>query len=302
MQTIIEDWPPLPVSAWADTYVTLHMWMQIVGKIRLALAPPVNHWWHVALYVTARGLTTSPIPYRGEAFEIAFDFIDHKLTVETTGGERREIALAPQSVAAFYRRLMTALKDLRIDVRVWPVAVEIPTPIRLDRDEDHASYDAEFANRFWRVLVSTDAVFKEFRGRFLGKCSPVHFFWGGPDLAVTRFNGRRTDAKAQADAMNREAYSHEVISAGFWPGRLGAPGGFDAVFYAYSVPEPDGFRNARVGPAAARYDTELGEFLLPYDAVRAAASPRETLLEFLQTTYEAAARGRGWNRAELERV
>jgi hypothetical protein len=293
-----ENWPPFAVADWTDTYATLHMWMQIVGKIRLALSPPVNHWWHVALYVTARGVTTSPMPYHGASFEMAFDFIDHNLEITTSDGRRSVLPLTAESVASFYARVMSELRRLDITVRIWPMPQEIPDPIRFDRDETHASYDREYANRFWRILRSVDDVFKEFRGGFLGKSSPVHLFWGGLDLAVTRFNGKRTDAKANADAMNREAYSHEVISAGFWPGKAGA---LEPSFYAYAVPEPAGFKEARVGPPAAYYSADWGEFFVPYDSVRTASSPRAALMEFLTTTYAAAANLAGWNRQELER-
>ena len=296
------EWLLLPVAAWADTYATLHMWSQVVGKVRLALAPPVNHWWHVTLYVTARGLTTSPIPYRGGAFEMAFDFIDHRLTIETSEGTRKDIALVPRSVADFYQLVMTALRDLGIQVRIWPMPVEVPSPIRFDRDTQHGSYEAEAANRFWRVLLQADAVLKEFRSRFIGKCSPVHFFWGSFDLAVTRFNGRPTNAKADADPITREAYSHEVTSAGFWPGTLAqGASAIDAAFYAYASPEPPGYKSARAGPAGAFYSPDLNIFILRYDDVRGAASPREALLDFLQTTYEVGADLGKWDRPALER-
>ncbi|PYR60110.1 MAG: hypothetical protein DMF91_13040 [Acidobacteria bacterium] len=296
------EWPLLPVAAWADTYATLHMWSQVVGKVRLALAPPVNHWWHVTLYVTARGLTTSPIPYRGGAFEMAFDFIDHRLTIETSEGTRKDIALVPRSVADFYQLVMTALRDLGIQVRIWPMPVEVPSPIRFDRDTQHGSYEAEAANRFWRVLLQADAVLKEFRSRFIGKCSPVHFFWGSFDLAVTRFNGRPTNAKADADPITREAYSHELTSVGFWPGTLAqGASAIDAAFYAYASPEPPGYKSARAGPAGAFYSPDLNIFILRYDDVRGAASPREALLDFLQTTYEVGADLGKWDRPALER-
>ena len=292
-----DRWPSLQPATWAETCATLHMWSQVVGKVRLALAPPENHWWHVALYVTARGLTTSPIPYRGGAFEIAFDFIEHRLTIDTSEGGRKVIALTPQTVAEFYRLVMAALSDLGIDVRIWPMPVEVPSPIRFDRDTQHGAYDARAANQFWRALVEIAAVLRVFRGRFIGKSSPVHFFWGSFDLAVTRFNGRRTDVKAGADRMTREAYSHEVTSAGFWPGAAPA---MDAVFYAYAVPEPPGYKAAPAGPAAAFYSADLGEFVLKYDDVRTSSSPGDTLLDFLQSTYEAGAGLAKWNRAELE--
>jgi hypothetical protein len=291
-------WPPLPAAAWAETRATLHMWTQIAGKVRLALAPYVNHWWHVPLYVTARGLATSPIPWRRGSFEMTFDFIGHQFLIETSEGGRRQIALAPQTVADFYQRVLAALGDLGIDVHIWPMPVEIPSPIRFDRDTEHGSYDAEAANRFWRVLTQADLVLKEFRGRFIGKCSPVHFFWGSFDLAVSRFNGRRAKERPDADKTTREAYSHETISAGFWPGN---PPALDAAFYAYAAPEPDGYKDARVAPAAARYNAELGEYILQYDDVRRAEAPRDTVLEFLQSTYEAGARLAGWDRAQLDK-
>jgi hypothetical protein len=296
------EWPALPLAAWADTYATLHMWSQVVGKVRLALAPPVNHWWHVPLYVSARGLTTSAIPYRGGAFEMMFDFVDHHLAIGTSGGARKDIALVPQTVADFYRLVMAALGDLGISVRIWPMPVEVPSPVRFDRDTEHGSYDAEAANRFWRVLLAADGVLKEFRGRFIGKCSPVHFFWGSFDLAVTRFNGRSTDVKAGADPITREAYSHEVTSAGFWPGTLaqGEPA-MDAAFYAYASPEPPGYKTARASPAGAFYSPDLNIFILRYDDVRMATSPREALLAFLQSTYEAGADLAKWDRRALER-
>ncbi len=292
-----EAWPALPVAQWQATRDTLHMWMQIVGKVRLALAPKINHWWEVPLYVTARGLGTSPIPYHDDAFEMDFDFIDHELTIETSSGDLRALDLSPKSVAEFYVETMGALETLGIVVKIWPMPVEIPNPIRFDQDRVHASYDPEFAHRFWRVLLSADAVFKEFRAPFLGKCSPVHFFWGSFDLAVTRFSGRRAPERPGADAMTREAYSHEVSSVGFWPGT----GDLDPVFYSYTAPEPPGFAQAPVAPAAADYNTQLSEFMLPYEAVRTSASPREAVLKFAQSTYEAGANLGKWDRAALER-
>jgi len=293
------SWPALPVAEWADTYATLHMWTQIVGKIRLALAPRMNHWWEVPLYITARGLTTSPMPYGDGSFEIAFDFIDHTLSIARSDGRVGTLPLTAESVASFYSRVFEALRTLQIEVRIWPMPVEIPAPIRFDRDHEHASYDREYAYRWWCATASADAVFKEFRARFLGKSSPVHFFWGSFDLAVTRFSGRRAPPREGADAITREAYSHEVISAGFWPGAVGK---IDAAFYAYAAPEPPNFRTAAVAPAAAFYNQEFGEFFLEYEQVRRAAAPRDVLLEFLQTTYDAAATLAGWNRAELERA
>jgi uncharacterized protein DUF5996 len=293
-----ELWPALPLSAWKDTYATLHMWTQIVGKIRLALSPKLNHWWEVPLYISSTGLTTSPIPYGGGIFEIQFDFIHHKLHIRTSQDAERTMALAPRSVADFYQEFMQCLASLNVRVKIWKMPCEVPDPIAFDRDTKHASYDPEYANGFWRILVATDEIFKEFRSRFIGKSSPVHFFWGSFDLAVTRFSGRRAPAREGVDPITREAYSHEVISAGFWPG-----GGDikDAAFYAYAAPEPAGFTQADVGPAKAFYHPQMHEFILMYDDVRRAESPRATLMEFLQSTYDAGATLGNWNREELER-
>jgi uncharacterized protein DUF5996 len=293
------DWPPLPLAPWADTCATLHMWTQVIGKIKLALAPAVNHWWHITLFPTARGLTTTPMPYGRCMLEIAFDFVDHRLRFETSDGRRAEIALEPKTVADFYREVIRTLDDLQMPVRIWPMPVEIPAPIRFDQDVQHHSYDRVWVERWWRALLDVDAVFKEFRGGFIGKSSPSHFFWGSFDLAVTRFSGRRAPDRPGADAMTREAYSHEVSSAGFWPGS-GALA--EAAFYAYAAPEPDGFKTARVGPAAAFYSPDFSEFILKYEDVRTAASPRDALMEFLQTTYDAGARLAGWDRPVLERT
>jgi uncharacterized protein DUF5996 len=296
-------WPGLPLEAWSDTCATLHMWTQIVGKIRLAHSPWTNHSWHVTLYVTARGLTTSPIPYGTRTFQIDFDFIGQQLIVQSSDGGAGGLALQPQSVAAFYRGLMEEMNklDLRVDIHKTPC--EVPDPIRFDSDETHRAYDREYANRFWRVLVQADRLFKEFRARFIGKCSPVHFFWGAPDLAVTRFSGRRAPEHPGGipnlpDWVTREAYSHEVSSCGFWPG--GGPVPY-AAFYSYAYPEPPRFSEAAVRPAQAFYSRELREFLLPYDAVRESDSPDDTLLDFLQTTYDAAANLAKWDRHALER-
>jgi Family of unknown function (DUF5996) len=291
-------WPELPLEAWKDTYATLHMWTQIVGKVRLALSPRVNQWWEVTLYVTPLGLTTSPIPYEGGIFEIQFDFIHHRLLIRTSQDAERVMALAPRSVADFYEEFMQCLASLDIHVKIWKMPCEVPNPIAFDRDTQHASYDPEFANRFWRILVEVDEIFKEFRSRFIGKNSPVHFFWGSFDLAVTRFSGRRAPAREGADPVTQEAYSHEVISAGFWPGGGEIKG---PAFYAYAAPQPSGFAEAQVGPAKAFYHSQMQEFLLMYDDVRNAANPRADLLEFLRSTYEAGARLGNWNRAELER-
>ncbi len=294
-----EAWPALPLAEWKDTYATLHMWTQIVGKIRMALSPPVNHFWAVALYVDSRGLTTSPIPYKDGDFEIQFDFIDHQLVIRTSGGASKSLRLFPRSVADFYKEFIAALNSLDITVRIWPVPCEVPDPIRFDRDRTHCSYNPEYANRFWRILVSTDAVFKQFRASFLGKNSPVHFFWGSFDLAVTRFSGRRAPERPQADPITREAYSHEEISAGFWPGSGEIT---DAAFYAYAAPEPPGFSTAPVRPSAAFYHAKLGEYLLMYDEVRNAPSPKGALMDFLQSTYDAAATLGNWDRSALERA
>ena len=298
-QGLNEDlrWPALPLEAWEATRTTLHMWTQIVGKVRLALSPSLNHWWQVPLYVSVRGLTTSPIPCGGGTFEILFDFVAHDLRIEKSDGTSKTLRLAPKSVAAFYAEVMAALAAMGITVKIWTMPVEIPNPIRFDQDRTHASYDAEWANRFWRVLVSVDTVLKEFRGRFAGKASPVHFFWGSFDLAATRFSGRRAPERPGADRITREAYSHEVASVGWWPGDGVVQ---EPAFYAYAAPEPTGFAQATVRPAAARYDPKLAEFILPYEAVRLAASPRAALLDFCQSTYEAAAILGGWDRAALE--
>jgi len=293
-----DSWPELPLEAWQDTYATLHMWTQIVGKVRLALSPRVNHWWEVPLYVNARGLTTSAIPYGDGSFEVQFDFIDHKLRIDTSKGSAKTMALKPQSVADFYAEFMAGLGALGIAVKIWSLPCEVPNPVRFESDRQHASYDPEYAHRFWQILVLCENVFQEFRAGFIGKCSPVHFFWGSFDLAVTRFSGRRAPERPGADSITREAYSHEVISAGFWPGGGDIKG---AAFYAYAAPEPAGFANQKVKPAAAFYHPQLKEFLLMYDDVRLAPSPREALLSFMQSTYEAGASLAHWERKELER-
>jgi Family of unknown function (DUF5996) len=290
--------PELPLEAWQNTYGTLHMWTQIIGKLRLALSPLINHWWEVPLYVNARGLTTSAIPYEDEIFEVQFDFIDHQLTIQTSGGSSKSMPLRAESVADFYAKFMSALKSLGIEVKIWTMPVEVANPIPFERDTQHASYDPEYAQRFWQILIFCDTVFKEFRSRFIGKDSPVHFFWGSFDLCVTRFSGRRAPERPGADPVTREAYSHEVISAGFWPGGGEIKG---AAFYAYAAPEPAGFAQQSVQPSAAFYHPNLHEFLLMSDDVRKAASPREALLSFLQSTYEAGANLAQWDRKELER-
>ncbi len=296
------SWPALPFAEWKDTAITLHMWTQIVGKIRLTLTPWTNHSWHVTLYVTSRGLTTSPIPHGVCTFEIQFDFIDHQLLVDKSDGARRKLELKPQSVAEFYRTLMRTLKDLDLPVTINTTPNEIENPIPLDRDEEHHFYDREYANRFWRVLVQSDRVFKEFRSRFCGKCSPVHFFWGSFDLAVTRFSGRPAPPHPGGvphlpDAITREAYSQEVSSLGFWPGNAAMP---TPVFYSYAYPEPPGFAGAKVQPREVYYESKLREYILPYDAVRTAEKPDEVLLDFAQSAYDAASKLGKWDRDALE--
>lgn len=297
------DWPDLPFKDWKETAGTLHMWTQVVGKIRLARTPWTNHSWHVPLYITARGLGTSVIPYAGRAFEINFDLLNHQLVIEVTDGRQQSIALEPRPVADFYRNVLEALAALGLDTRIHTTPSEVADGIPFEKDTEHQHYDPEFATRFWRALVQIDRVFKEFRSRFIGKCSPVHFFWGSFDLAVTRFSGREAPPHPGGipnlpDWVAREAYSHAVSSAGFWPGG----GGIDhACFYSYAYPEPAGFSTTRVAPTGASYSSKLGEFILSYDAVQKAASPDDTLLEFLQSTYEAAADHGHWDRAALER-
>jgi hypothetical protein len=298
-----EAWPSLPLEAWSDTCATLHLWTQVVGKVRLVQGPALNHCWDVTLYVTTRGLTTSPMPYGARTFEIDFDFVGHGLEIRDSDGGHAGFALEGYSVARFYAQLMEALGRLGIQVAIHRKPNEVADPIPFDRDEVHCSYDPGYAHRFWRVLVQADRVFKAFRGRFLGKSSPVHFFWGAPDLAVTRFSGRRAPEHPGGiphlpDRVTRDAYSHEVSSAGFWPG--GGPVPYPA-FYSYAYPQPPGFAEAAVQPAGAFFSRELGEFVLPYDLVRRAGSPDEVLLAFLQSTYEAAADLAQWDRAALER-
>jgi hypothetical protein len=290
-------WPALPYNDWKETYDTLHMWTQIVGKVALAQAPPLNHSWAITLQVTPRGLTTRSLPHGHRAFTLAFDFIDHRLVIETADGMSRSLPLTSKSVADFYREVMAALHDLALPVRIWPMPVEIPSPIRFDQDTAHHTYDAEFANRFWRILVQVERVFTGARCQFVGKCSPAHFFWGAFDLAVTRFSGRPAPPREGPEWM-REAYSHEVISHGFWPGSGPV---LEPAFYAYAVPEPAGLREARVEPSAAFYHRELGEFVLPYEAMRSAPSPDATLVAFLESTYDQAARLANWDRGTLER-
>ena len=293
-----ERWPSLAFEAWRDTCETLHMWTQIVGKVRMELSSFVNHWWHVTLYVTPRGLTTSPIPYQGSTFEVTFDFIDHNLLILTSYGAAKALPLIPRSVAAFYREFMACLYALGIEVTINTLPSEVYNPIRCDEDEVHASYDPVYANRFWRILVQTDTVLKHYRSPFLGKSSPVHFFWGSFDLALTVFSGLRAPERQGADRMTREAYSHEEISCGFWPGNDRFP---TPAFYAYTYPEPPGLKTVSIRPTEAFYSLELSEFLLNYDDVRSASSPDQALLEFFQSTYEAGATLAQWDREALER-
>ena len=288
-----DSWPALSLAEWRPTYETLHLWSQIVGKIRLATTPLINHWWNTSFYITARGMTTSAMPHGNGAFQIDFDFIDHRLDITTSSGDRRTIALRSIPCADFYAAVMDALRTLKIDIKISPVTAELPQPVRLDLDRQHATYVADHAHRWWRITLSTAMVFQDFRGRFIGKSSPVHFFWGGFDLAVTRFSGRRAPPRPGADSIQREGYSHEVMSVGFWPGSGTIT---DMAFYAYAAPQPEGFDQALPG-----YNRDFNEYILMYEDTRKSASPRKTLLEFAQSTYEAAARLAHWNRAELER-
>ncbi len=304
LRSTAADWPALPYPEWADTCTTLQLWTQIVGKIRLAHTPTVNHWWNVPLYVTSRGLTTSLIPHGARGFQIDFDFIDHRVKILTSIGGIETIALAPRSVADFHAEIMGRLRALGFETHIWTMPVEIPDAIPFEQDHVHASYDADTVNRFWRVLVQADRLLNTFRSRFIGKVSPVHFFWGSFDMAVTRFSGRLAPAM-NSESPNlgawvmREAYSHEVSSCGFWPGN----GGYGkAAFYSYAYPEPPGFGQAGIKPDTALYDQELGQFILPYDAVRQSPSPDDDVLRFLQGSYEAAADLAHWDRAALERA
>ena len=291
-------WPSLPLEEWKDTCATLHMWTQVVGKVRLAQTPLVNHWWNVPLYVSARGLTTTAMPHGERFFEMEFDFIKHELVTKSSDGEMASIKLEPMSVAAFYAKTMDMLRELELEVRIWKMPVEIADPIPFDQDEQHASYDPEYTHRLWQVLRASDKVLQEFRARFIGKSSPVHFFWGSFDLAVTRFSGRTAPPRPDADPITREAYSHEVISHGWWPGHgpLGKP-----AFYSYTAPAPEGLNSASLRPDKAFWSNELSEFLMYYDDVRTAANPDESLMEFLQSTYEAGANLANWDRSSLER-
>jgi hypothetical protein len=296
MRENADHWPELPLSEWEDTYNTLHMWAQIVGKIRLDLTPEVNHWWNAALYVNIRVLTTSPIPYRDNAFEMQFDFLNHRLEVRTASGEDRAIALKPKSVAAFYRELFTTLRTLGIEIQINTKPQEVPDPIPFDQDETHSSYDPEYANRLWRILLSTEQVFQEFRAKFIGKCSPVHFFWGSFDLACTRFSGRM--APPRKGVITSEAYSCECSSLGWWPGGGEMKG---PAFYAYMAPEPEGYGTA-VSKGSGFYSDKMHEYFLMYDDVRRAQSPRAEILQFAQNTYAAGAHLAGWDRTSLERT
>ncbi|OWY63607.1 hypothetical protein B7486_52130 [cyanobacterium TDX16] len=294
-------WSSLLLAEWQDTYETLHLWTQIIGKIRLALAPKVNHWWHSTLYVSPRGLTTSAIPYRTGNFQINFDFLDHQLHIETSDGTIESIELAPRSVADFYQVVMNSLRAIGIQVQIWTMPQEVDKPIPFEQDQIHAAYDPETAQRFWRILLQANRVMNLFRSRYIGKCSPVHFFWGSFDLAVTRFSGRRAPEHPggvpnMADWVTREAYSHEVSSCGFWFGG----GSTEALFYAYAYPEPEGFKDYLVQPHSAFYSFQMKEFVLPYEAVRQADDPDSMLQDFLQSTYEAAANLGNWDRAALE--
>jgi hypothetical protein len=294
-----EPWPELPLHLWRDTYATLHMWTQIVGKICLALTPKVNHYWNIAFQVSSRGLTTPAMPCGEQrTLNMTFDFISHELVAKCSDGAIRSIPLAPRTVAVFYEDTLRMLHELGVDVQIWTMPVEVPDPIRFELDNTHGSYDREYAHRFWQILVRVAPVMQAFRGEFLGKCSPVHFFWGSFDLAVTRFSGRVAPERPNADPITREAYSHEVISHGFWPG-----GGAitSAAFYAYAAPEPAGFKDAKVAPAAAFYSRDVSEFILPYEAVQTQPDPAATLRSFLQSTYDAGARLAHWDRASLER-
>jgi hypothetical protein len=292
-----ETWPELALKDWKPTYHNLHMWTQIVGKVRLELSPKTNHWWNVPLYIDARGLTTSPIPYGKDVFEIRFDFVDHKLIVDRCDGRRRVLALEPRTVADFYSEFLSTLRSLDLDIAIYAKPVEVVDPIPFAEDTLYRAYDADAAYRFWRIVTSCDSVFKQFRAWFVGKSSPVHFFWGSFDLAVTRFSGRRAPERPGADAITREAYSHEVISAGWWPGGSGVNG---PAFYCYAAPEPAGLPQQKVQPESAFYHPDLKEFILMYDEIRKSQAPERMLLEFLQSTYEAAAALARWDRGELE--
>jgi hypothetical protein len=299
VDTLEDAWPELPLEAWRDSYATLHRYTQILGKVRLALTPPQNHYWNVAFRLTARGLTTGLMPFGHGAFEADFDFLAHELCLRTAHGDARVLALESRPVADFYRDVMATLRALGVEVRIWDTPVEIPDDTtRFSEDRHHATYQPEYVHRWWRAMLQSTLVLEEFRARFTGKCSPVHFFWGSFDLAVTRFSGRPAPERPGADIVTREAYCEEVSSAGFWPGTPETRG---AAYYCYASPEPPGFSTASVRPAATRYDEGLKEYLLPYDEVRRSGNPRAFLLDFLQSTYEACANPGGWDRVRLER-
>jgi hypothetical protein len=293
------EWPAVPGGEWRETCATLHMWMQIAGKICLALTTRTNHFWNVAFHITPRGIATPVMPYTGGAFTITFDLVAHQLLVQLSDGHTSTLALEPQSVADFYARLQELLHAMGIDVRIWTMPTEVADPIRFERDTVHHAYDPRAAHALWLMMLAIEPVLERFRSGFIGKCSPIHFFWGGFDLAVTRFSGRRAPERPGADSITRESYSHEVISHGFWPGSGSVK---EPSFYAYAAPEPEGFKTAAVEPSAAYYSTEFGEFLLPYEAVRASRSPDADLMAFMTSTYDAAATLARWNRAELERA
>jgi len=292
-----DRWPELPYAAWSDTYATLHMWMQVVGKVVLARAAPVNHSWGIAFHLTARGLRTPLLTCEDRSFTMVFDFVDHQLVIETSDAERRVLPLAPRTVADFYRDVMRTLTDMRLATRIWPMPVEIPSPIRFDQDTAHHSYDREYVERWWDVLVRVHNIFATCRCAFIGKSSPVHFFWGSFDLAVTRFSGRPAPPR-EGPAFMREAYSHEVISHGFWPGSGPI---LEPALYAYAVPEPEGLKTAVIQPEGAYYHREMNEFILPYEVVRRAASPEKAIEAFVNSTYEQAATLGKWDRVALER-
>jgi hypothetical protein len=296
MPSSTDLWPELPYDAWKDTYATLHMWLQVVGKVALAQAPPLNHCWSIAFQVTERGLSTRLLPYGERSFAIEFDFVRHRLIIATTDGVERVLPLSPRSVAEFHAEVMQTLREIGLPVRIWPMPVEIPDPIRFDADTGHRSYDAEYANRFWRILVQVERVFARTRCGFIGKASPVHFFWGSCDLAVTRFSGRKAPAR-EGPAFMRQAYSHEVISHGFWPGSGSI---LEPAFYAYAVPQPEGFEDAVVPPEGAYFDRTMSEFVLPYEAVRRSSAPDEAIASFVESTYAAGATLGHWDRASLE--
>jgi hypothetical protein len=304
MSSVEQDgaWPALPFEEWRETYAALHMWTQVVGKVKLAMNPHVNHWWHVPLYVSASGLTTAAMHYGDRVFQMDFDFVEHQLFLRVSGERPLSIELGSGSVADFYAGVKSLLDSHRIWAHVWTTPVEVENPVPFEQDEKYRRYDREHANRFWRALSRADYLFQNFRSAFVGKCSPVHFFWGSFDLAVTRFSGRRAPehpgAPNVADLVTREAYSHEVSSAGFWPGGPALP---EPVFYSYAYPEPQGFKDAKVGPARAYYHKDFGEFVLPYEAMRTSENPHGDVLQFLQDTYEAAAVNAKWDRASLER-